>query len=62
VVQEALLVSVSQDPSVQVRLLALESLADHEVAPDVIRRAIGDTPDESGRAVLNRAIELTSES
>jgi len=62
VVQDALLVSLSQDPSVQVRLLALESLASRQVAPDVIRHAIGDAPDESGRAVLHRAIELIGES
>jgi hypothetical protein len=62
VVQDALLVSLSQDPSVQVRLLALESLAGQHVAPDVIRRAIGEAPDESGRAVLHRAIELTGDS
>ncbi len=62
VVQDALLVSLSRDPSVQVRLLALESLASQQVAPDVIRHAIGNTPDESGRAVLYRAIELVGES
>jgi hypothetical protein len=62
VVQDALLVSLSQDPSVQVRLLALESLADQQVAPGVIRQAIGETPDESGRAVLHRAIELIGDS
>jgi hypothetical protein len=62
VVQDALLASLSQDPSVQVRLLALESLAREQVAPDVIRHAIGDAPDESGRAVLHRAIELVGES
>jgi hypothetical protein len=62
VVQDALLVSLSQDPSVQVRLLALESLAGQHVAPDVIRHAIGDAPDESGRAVLHRAIELIGDS
>jgi hypothetical protein len=62
VVQDALLASLSQDPSVQVRLLALETLASRHVAPDVIRRAIGDAPDESGRAVLHRAIELIGES
>jgi hypothetical protein len=58
VVQEALLASVSQDPSVQVRMLALDFLAGQRVAPDVIRRAVGETPDEGGRAVLHRAIEL----
>jgi hypothetical protein len=61
-VQDALLTSLSQDPSVQVRLLALETLASRQVAPDAIRNAIGDTPDESGRAVLYRAIELIGES
>ncbi len=62
VVQNALLVSLSQDPSVQVRLLALEFLAGQHVAPDAIRRSIGEAPDESGRAVLNRAIELMGDS
>jgi hypothetical protein len=62
VVQDALLASLSQDPSVQVRLLALETLASRQVAPDVIRNAIGDAPDESGRPVLHRAIELIGES
>lgn len=62
VVQDALLVSLSQDPSVQIRLLALESLAGQQVAPGVIRRAIGEAPDESGRAVLHRAIELIGDS
>jgi predicted anti-sigma-YlaC factor YlaD len=62
VVQDALLAALSQDPSVQVRLLALESLAGQQVAPDAIRRAIGETPEASDRAVLNRAIELMGES
>jgi len=62
VVQDAMLTSLSQDPSVQVRLLALETLASRHVSPDVIRDAIGDTPDESGRAVLYRAIELIGQS
>jgi hypothetical protein len=61
-VHDALLVSLSQDPSVQVRLLALESLASQQVDPDAIRRAIGERPDASGRAVLNHAIELLGES
>ena len=61
-VQDALLTSLGQDPSVQVRMLALESLASHDVAPEAIRNAIGDAPDENGRAVLHRAIELIGES
>jgi hypothetical protein len=61
-VQHALLVSLSQDPSVQIRLTALEYLAGQHVAPDVIRKAIGETPDESGRAVLHRAVELMGQS
>jgi hypothetical protein len=61
-VQDALLTCLAQDPSVQVRLQALETLASRHVAPDVIRNAIGDSPDESGRAVLHRAIELVGES
>lgn len=61
-VQHALLVSLSQDPSVQIRLTALEYLAGQDVAPEVIRRAIGETPDEGGRAVLHRADELMGQS
>jgi hypothetical protein len=61
-VQHALLVSLSQDPSVQIRLAALEYLAGGHVAPEVIRKAIGENPDESGRAVLHRAMELTGQS
>jgi anti-sigma factor RsiW len=62
VVQDALLTCLAQDPSVQVRLQALETLASRNVAPDVIRNAIGDAPDQTGRAVLHRAIELVGES
>jgi hypothetical protein len=62
VVQDALLASLSQDPSVQIRLLALESLASEHVDPGVVRQALGETLDESDRAVLHRAVELMGES
>jgi hypothetical protein len=59
VVRDALLASLAQDPSVRIRLLALESLAEQHVDPGIIRRAIGEARDESDRAVLHRAFQLT---
>jgi hypothetical protein len=57
-VRDALLTTVGQDPSVQMRFLALECLAGQQVEPDAIRRAVGDSPDDAGRAVLERANQL----
>jgi hypothetical protein len=58
-VRDALLQSIGQDPSVQVRFLALECLAGQHVDPSVIRRAIGNADDDAGRAVLERAAQLS---
>lgn len=58
-VQEALLLSLGRDPAVQVRLLALECLAGRGVDPEAIRHAIGEVSEEGGRAVFQRAVELT---
>lgn len=60
-VRDALLTSVGQDPSVHVRFLALECLAAQHVDPDVILRAAGDTSDETARAVIERAAQLTDQ-
>jgi len=57
-VRDALLTTIGQDPSVHVRFLALECLANQSVEPETIRRAVGESPDEAGRAVLERANEL----
>jgi hypothetical protein len=57
-VQDAMLTTIGQDPSVHVRFLALECLAGQRVEPERITRALGDRPDEAGRAVLERAHEL----
>lgn len=57
-VQDALLTTIGQDPSVHMRFQALECLAGQSVAPEAIVRAVGDKPDEAGRAVLERANEL----
>jgi hypothetical protein len=47
---------------VQIRLLALESLAGHQTDAGRIRQAIGQPRDDTGRAVLHRAVELLGDS
>lgn len=60
-VRSALLTSLGQDPSVQVRFLALESLAEVQVDRETILRAAGDAEDEMSRAVIERAVQLTTQ-
>lgn len=57
-VQDALLTTIGQDPSVQIRFLALDCLASRDVGPEAIRKAVGESPDDAGLAVLERANEL----
>jgi hypothetical protein len=57
-VKDALLTTIAQDPSVHMRFLALECLAAQDVGPEAIRQAVGESPDDAGIAVLERANEL----
>jgi len=57
-VQDALLTTIGQDPSVQMRFLALDCLTSQHVGPEKIKKAIGNSPDDAGIAVLERANEL----
>ena len=60
-IQEALLETLQKDQSVQLRLMALESLAGHEVDPQAIQMAIREAGQESDPAVLQHAVLLATE-
>lgn len=60
-VQEALLQTLRKDEAVQMRLLALEHLAGRRVNPETIRQTIKEGELESDVAVLQHAVELTSD-
>jgi hypothetical protein len=58
--QQALLTTLRQDQSVQMRLLALERLADKQVQMEILRQVIGEANLESNPAVMQHAIELSN--
>lgn len=59
--EAALLKALRRDESVQIRLMALESLADEKLSIEQLSKVILDGDQESDRAVLQRAIELRSD-
>lgn len=59
-VQTALLTTLRQDESVQMRLLALEKLADKQIQMETLEQVIGDANMESDPAVKQYAIKLMS--
>lgn len=58
-VQDALMTTLRRDESVQMRLLALERLAENRVRIETLRRVIDESNMESNPAVMQHAIELT---
>lgn len=60
-VQAALLKTLRQDETVQIRLLALEYLAGRQVNPETILQTIKEAELESDVALLQHAVELTSD-
>ncbi len=59
-VQDALLTTLKQDESVQVRFQALDYLAARHVSPETLRRTIGEGSLESNPAVMQRALQLAA--
>lgn len=57
-VQAALLTTLRQDQSVQMRLLALEQLADKQIEMETLQQVIGEANMESDPAVKQYAIKL----
>jgi hypothetical protein len=57
-VQSALMTTLRQDQSVQMRLLALERLADKQVQMETLQQVIGDANMESDPVVMQHAIKL----
>jgi hypothetical protein len=61
VTEEALLKTLRQDEAVQMRLLALEFLAEREVDPETLQQTIRSAKLESDPAILQRAVTLTAD-
>jgi hypothetical protein len=59
-VREALLVTLREDVAVQMRLLALEALAEHRISRETIERTIREAGLQSDPAVLQRAEQLVA--
>jgi hypothetical protein len=57
-VQDALLTTLRQDESVQMRLRALEYLTTQKVSSEALRRTIGEAGLASDNAIRQRAVEL----
>ena len=58
-VRDAMLTTLRLDHSVQMRLLALERLADRQVKLETLQQAIGESGVGSNRAVMQHAMYLT---
>jgi hypothetical protein len=59
-VQEALMTTLREDESVQMRLLALERLAEKQVTMEILKKAIDESNMESNPALIQHANKLTS--
>ncbi len=60
-IQKALLTTLQKDEAVQMRLLALDYLADQRVDPETIRQTITETELEGDVAVMRHALELRNQ-